>query len=162
MDNFITKIRIETNMKIRRVVTGHNKEGKSIVKWDTEIEGTLGRNGFFNFPMWATKELPAKFDDEDPNTWELGTSMANGSVFRIVRYKPGVVGRWHKTDSIDYAVVLSGELVMQLEEEEVLLKPGNVVIQRGTLHNWVNRGPEDVVIAFILIATEGGKSTGWE
>ena len=85
----------------------------------------------------------------------------NGSVFRIVKYEPGVAERWHKTDSIDYAIILSGELHMQLDEGEVHLKPGDVVIQRGTMHNWVNRGPEPVVIAFILIATEGGESTGW-
>jgi mannose-6-phosphate isomerase-like protein (cupin superfamily) len=50
---------------------------------------------------------------------------------------------------------------MQLDEGEVHLKPGDIVIQRGTIHNWVNRGPEPVVIAYILIATEGGGSTGW-
>ena len=70
--------------------------------------------------------------------------------------------RWHQTDSIDYAVVLSGEISMQLDEEEVQLKAGNVLIQRGTQHNWINRGTEPCIIAFILIATEGGEATGWE
>jgi len=50
---------------------------------------------------------------------------------------------------------------MQLDEGEVHLKAGDVVIQRGTIHNWVNRGIEPCVMAFILIATEGGASTGW-
>jgi quercetin dioxygenase-like cupin family protein len=50
---------------------------------------------------------------------------------------------------------------MELEEGVVHLKPGDVVIQRGTIHNWVNRGKEACVMAFILVATEGGKSTGW-
>ena len=149
-------------MKVRRVVTGHDDEGRSIVKMEDEVEGIPGRPGFANYPMWATKELPARLINEDPNAWEIGTSIGNGSVFRIVRYEPGVAERWHRTDSVDYAVVLSGELHMQLDEDEVRLKPGDVVIQRGTMHNWVNRGPEPVVIAFILIATEGGESTGWE
>lgn len=148
-------------MRVRRVVTAHNDEGRSVVKWEDEVEGIPGRAGFTYFPMWATKELPARLTDEDPNTWEIGTNIANGSVFRIVKYEPGVAERWHRTDSVDYAVVLSGELHMQLDEGEVLLKPGDVVIQRGTMHNWVNRGPEPVVIAFILIATEGAESTGW-
>jgi quercetin dioxygenase-like cupin family protein len=52
-------------------------------------------------------------------------------------------------------------LLMQLDEGEIHLKAGDIVIQRGTIHNWVNRGTEPCVIAFILIATEGGASTGW-
>ena len=50
---------------------------------------------------------------------------------------------------------------MQLDKEEVHLKAGDVIIQRSTNHNWVNRGKEACIIAFVLIATEGGKSTGW-
>jgi hypothetical protein len=48
-----------------------------------------------------------------------------------------------------------------MDEGEVLLKAGDIIVQRGTMHNWVNRGPDRCVIAFILIATEGGQSTGW-
>lgn len=147
--------------KIRRVVTGHNKEGKSIVKWNSEIEITPGRPGFSQAPMWATKELPAKMTEEDPGQWKIGTSIAGGSVFRVARYEPGVEKRWHRTDSLDYGIVLSGEIVMQMDEGEVLLKAGDMIVQRGTMHNWVNRGPEPCFIAFILIATEGGQSTGW-
>ena len=148
-------------MKIRRVVTGHSKEGKSIVQWDSEALAIEGRPGFSHVPLWATKELPPKLTDEDPATWQIGTTIAGGSVFRIIQYEPGVAKRWHRTDSIDYAVVLSGEIEMQLDEEAVYLKAGDVVIQRGTIHNWVNRGTEPCIIAFVLIATEGGQSTGW-
>jgi quercetin dioxygenase-like cupin family protein len=88
--------------------------------------------------------------------------LANGSILRIVRFKPGVAERWHKTDTIDYGIVLSGELWMQLDKEEVHLKAGDVVIQRQTVHNWENRGTAPCVMAFVLITTEGGKSTGWE
>jgi quercetin dioxygenase-like cupin family protein len=148
-------------MKIRRVVTGHNREGKSIIQGDTELEGLPGRPGFSQLPMWATKELPARFTDEDPNTWKFGTTIAGGSVFRVNQYAPGVAERWHRTDSIDYAVVLSGEIDMQMDEGEIHLKAGDVIVQRGTMHNWVNRGTEPCLIAFVLIATEGGQSTGW-
>ena len=148
-------------VKIRRVVTGHNNEGKGMVQWDSEIEAISGRPGFSHVPLWATKQLPAKLTDADPSTWEIGTTISGGSVFRIARYEPGVAKRNHQTDSIDYAVVLSGEIDMELDEEEVHLKAGDVMIQRGTMHNWVNRGKEPCIIAFILIATEGGQSTGW-
>ena len=148
-------------VKVRRVVTGHNKEGKSLVKSDSAVEAIPGRPGFSFFPLWATRNLPAELTEEDPNTWEIGTSLAGGSVFRLGRYEPGVSARWHRTDSIDYAIVVSGEMWMQLDKEEVHLKAGDVVIQRGTIHNWVNRGPEPCVMLFVLIATKGGQSTGW-
>ena len=148
-------------MKTRRVVTGVNKDGRSTVKWDSELEGKPGRDRFQKVDLWATDTLPARFTEEDPTAWNLGTNLANGSVFRFCRYEPGVAERWHRTDTIDYGIVISGEMCMQLDEGEVHLKAGDVVIQRGTIHNWVNRGTERCVMAFILIATEGGGSTGW-
>jgi len=148
-------------MAFRRVVTGVNKNGKSCIKWDSNIEPAAGRPGFGNIEMWATRKLPAEMTEEDPRNWNMGTAMAGGSVFRLARYEPGVAVRWHRTDSVDYAICLSGEMVMEMEDGEVTLKPGDVVIQRGTLHNWNNRSKEPCVMAFILIATEGGASTGW-
>ncbi len=148
-------------MKVRRVVTGHNKDGKSVVKWDSEMDSQAGRPGFERVELWATESLPARLTEEDPVEWDLGTSLANGSVFRFARFQPGVTERWHRTDTIDYGIVVSGELWMQLDEGEVHLRAGDVVIQRGTIHNWSNRGKEPCVMAFILIATEGGETTGW-
>jgi quercetin dioxygenase-like cupin family protein len=148
-------------MKIRRVVTANDNDGKSCIKWDNEIEAISGRPGFSRYPMWATKKLPAEQTGEDPIKWEIGTTIAGGSVFRLGRYEPGVAERWHRTDSIDYAIVVSGEMWMQLDKEEVHLKAGDVVIQRGTIHNWANRGKEPCLMLFVLIATEGGKATGW-
>lgn len=148
-------------MKVRRVVTGKDKKGKNIVKWDSEIDSKPIRTGAERVDMWASKSLPAKLTEDDPANWDLGTSLGNGSVFRIVRYEPGVSERWHVTDTIDYGIVLSGELWMQLEEGEVHLRAGDVVVQRSTNHNWVNRGDQVCVMAFVLIAIEGGKTSGW-
>jgi quercetin dioxygenase-like cupin family protein len=148
-------------MEIHRLVTDNDNEGKSFVKWDSKIKGIPGRPGFSSFQMWATNKLPAELTEEDPNKWVIGTTIAGGSVFRLIRFEPGVAERWHKTESIDYAIVVSGEMWMQLEKEEVYLKAGDVVIQRGTMHNWVNRGKEPCIMLFVLIAVEGGKSTGW-
>ena len=67
----------------------------------------------------------------------------------------------HRTDSVDYAVVISGEIDMELDDSVVHLKAGNVLVQRGTIHNWVNRSKEPCVIAFVLIDAKpveaGGK-----
>jgi mannose-6-phosphate isomerase-like protein (cupin superfamily) len=69
--------------------------------------------------------------------------------------------RNHRTDSIDYIVVLSGEIEMELDDTVVQLKAGDVMVQRGTIHNWVNRGTQPCVLAVILIAAKpveaGGK-----
>ena len=159
--NYLFGFREGFRMKIRRVVTGHTKEGRSIVQSVKELEALRGRPGFSQIQVWATKELPPKLSEEDPSTWQIGTTIAGGSVFRIIQYEPGVAPRNHRTDSIDYAVVLSGEIDMELDEGEVHLKAGDVLVQRATIHNWVNRGKEPCVIAFVLIATEGGQATGW-
>ena len=148
-------------MAFRRVVTGFNKDGKSCIKWDAQIEPKNLRPGFDNVPMWATKKLPVETVEDDPNTWELGTSLAGGSVFRFGVYHPGNVARWHATDSVDYAICISGQMRMELEEGAVVLNPGDTVIQRGTNHNWIVQGNQPCVMAYVLIATEGAKTTGW-
>ena len=85
---------------------------------------------------------------------------ANSTVFRVVQYAPGVAPREHRTQTIDYAVVISGEIDMELDHGEVRLRQGDVLVQRGTIHNWVNRGTEPCVIAFILIAAESVEAGG--
>ena len=82
---------------------------------------------------------------------QVGTTLNNGTVFRVVEFAPGVAPRVHRTDSIDYAVVMSGEIDMEMDESVVHLKAGDVLVQRGTIHNWVNRSSEPCVIAFVLI-----------
>ena len=77
--------------------------------------------------------------------------MSNGTVFRVVEFGPGVAPRNHRTDSIDYAVVLSGEIDMELDDSVVHLNAGDVLVQRGTIHIWVNRSTKPCAIAFVLI-----------
>jgi quercetin dioxygenase-like cupin family protein len=70
----------------------------------------------------------------------------------VIEFAPGVTPRNHRTDSIDYAVVLSGEIDMTLDDQVVTLRAGDVLVQRGTIHNWINRSTAPCVIAFVLIA----------
>ena len=149
-------------MKVRRVVTDNDNEGKSFVKWDSEIEAITRRPGFSSLEMWATKKLPAEVTEEDPAKWEMVTAIGGGSVYRLGLFEPGVEERWHRTDSVDYAIVLSGEMWMQMDKEEVYLKAGDVVIQRGTIHSWANHGKEPCLMLWVLVSTEGGKSSGWQ
>jgi quercetin dioxygenase-like cupin family protein len=147
--------------KIRRVVTANDAEGKSYVRWDSDVEPIQGRPGFSYFQMWATKQLPPVLSEEDPNTWNIGTSIGNGSVYRLCLFQPGVIPRWHKTDSVDYAIIVSGTIVMQTDKDNVRLNAGDVVVQQSTMHNWLNDGTEPCLILFVLISTANGESTGW-
>jgi len=148
---------------IRRVVTGHDAAGKAVVKIDdVGLNQSSGRANLTAQVIWTTDDLPVAFrdDGEDTGARKIATTVKNGSVFRLVEFCPGVEGRNHRTDSIDYAVVVSGEIDMEMDDELVHLKAGDVLVQRGTIHNWVNNGTRPCVIAFILISSEGDSATG--
>ena len=152
------------SLKIRRVVTGHDDQGRSKVLIDETVGNVISsRPGAQSSVIWSSTGFPVSNDgDHDPSHNDIATTIDNGTVFRIVYYGPGVAPRNHRTDSIDYAVVISGEIDMELDIGTVHLKAGDVVVQRGTIHNWVNKGKEPCVIAFSLIAakpvTAGGKA----
>jgi len=151
-------------LHIRRVVTGHDDQGRAIVCVDEICRNVISRRPRHqSCVIWSTGTLPAdNSDDADGAARELGTTQPNGTVFRIVEYQPGVAARVHRTESIDYAVVLSGEIDMQLDGSEVHLRAGNVLVQRGTIHNWVNRGTQPCVIAFVLVAAQPVERDGKE
>ena len=150
-------------LNLRRVVTGHDKNGKAVVTIDETVKNVVsGRPGALAGSVWTTEGFPISNDGSaDESARKTGTTLANGTVFRVVEFSPGVQRRMHRTDSIDYAVVMAGEIDMELDASTVHLKAGDVLVQRGTIHNWVNRGTQPCTIAFILIdakpVTAGGK-----
>jgi quercetin dioxygenase-like cupin family protein len=142
------------SLRLRRVVTGHDERGKAHVVSDGVMTNILRRRpGYESTVVWSTESLPA----DNSGSWDgvghdVGNTVPHGAVLRVVRYEPGVAPRTHRTDSIDYAIIVSGEIDMQLDDnEEVHVGAGDVVIQRGTIHNWINRGTEPCVIAFVLL-----------
>jgi mannose-6-phosphate isomerase-like protein (cupin superfamily) len=143
-------------MKIRRVVTGHDIHGRATVLIDEPCANAISRRpNHQSCVVWSTGSFPAdNSGDEDGGARKVDSTDPGGSVFRIVEYRPGVAPRNHRTESIDYAVVISGEIDMDLDGTEVHLKQGDVLVQRGTVHNWVNRGSVPCVIAFVLIAAK--------
>ena len=150
-------------LQVRRVVTGHDATGRAVIKIDEVAQNSVSsRPGATSCVVWTTEGFPVNNDGEqDEGLRKTGTTLDNGTVFRILHLAPGVSPRNHRTDSIDYAVVMSGEVDMELDDTTVHLRAGDVLVQRGTIHNWVNRGAEPCVIAFVLIAaksvTAGGK-----
>jgi mannose-6-phosphate isomerase-like protein (cupin superfamily) len=168
----------------RRVVTGHNAQGKSIFVMDGPAPAvhSRGTGATSSTEFWVTSATPAdNAGNADPTMTEERRlpPPKNGTIFRVVEYPPdsqrvavlrapdashdakseGYVRDlknarhpgFHKTDSIDYAIVLSGEIYALMDEGEVLLKAGDVLIQRGTNHAWSNRTEQPCCIAFVLI-----------
>ena len=156
------------SLKLRRVVTGHNKDGRAVVKIDEMVKNVQSRRPHMSSAVvWSTDSIPVNNDgDEDQSSLPKGTTIENGTVFRVVRYEPGVVPRRHRTDSVDYAVVIQGEIDMELDGETVTLKQGDVLVQRGTVHNWVNRSNDVAIVAFVLVSakpvTVGGRTLNAE
>jgi quercetin dioxygenase-like cupin family protein len=150
-------------LNVRRVVTGHDRNGKAVVRIDDiGANRAAGRVNQMRQNIWTTNDLPVTFseDGEDKGAREIGTTIRGGSVFRVVEFGPGVAPRNHRTDSIDYAVVMSGEIDMEMDGAVVHLKAGDVLVQRGTIHNWVNNGRAPCVIAFVLVASTGNTAVG--
>jgi quercetin dioxygenase-like cupin family protein len=152
------------SLKIRRVVTGHDNQGRAKVLIDENVTNVVSsRPGANSTVIWSSVGFPVDNDgDLDPSHKNIHTTIENGTVFRVVSFGPGVSPRNHRTDSIDYAVVISGEIDMELDVGVAHLNAGDVLVQRGTIHNWVNKGKEPCVIAFTLVAAKsvsaGGKT----
>ena len=143
-------------LKIRRVVTGHDAAGRAVVSIDETCGNLMSRRPQHqSCVVWSTGAVPAdNAEAADGAARHVGTADPGGTVFRVVEYGPGVAPRRHRTDSLDYAVVLSGEIDMELNGAVVHLKAGDVLVQRGTIHNWNNRGAAPCVIAFVLVAAK--------
>jgi mannose-6-phosphate isomerase-like protein (cupin superfamily) len=160
---------------VRRVVTGH-REGKAVVLFDSAAPNQKLRqaSGLVSTLLWLTDESPADVSGSaDRSLREIGVPPPpNGSIFRIVDFPPEGVSRsrdailkemgvsdhggarhaaMHRTRSIDYAIVLEGEIEMLLDDSEVHLAAGDVLVQQATNHAWVNRGKDPCRIAFVLI-----------
>ena len=166
-------------LPVRRVVTGHDRNGKAIVVIDGNAPNQKVRQtGIASALLWVTEETPADMSGSaDRAAREMGVPPPpNGSVLRVVDFPPESAGgakadnaailremgvaagsapvrhaHMHRTKSIDYAIVLAGEIDMLLDDSEVHLKAGDILVQQGTNHAWVNRTNGVCRIAFVLI-----------
>lgn len=174
--------------QVRRIVTGHDAKGRSIVTEDRmapSVHTNPKRVGYVLTQLWATDETPAHVGNEaDPTSRPLKLEPpANGSVVRIITFGPegdwidqlstddtkqawGALGTatastnrsgkarhpfMHRTQSVDYALVLDGEITLVLDEDEVLMKAGDFLVERGTNHAWANRSGKPCRMLFVLI-----------
>ena len=145
---------------IRRVVTGHDVKNVAKVIMDgaaTNHKG--GASGAQSTLIWITEGAPAEMpvgeEVEDLGARIIGTPPpANGTRFCVITFPPGNPGRMHRTETIDYAIVLAGEITMVMDDMDVELKAGDVLVQCGTNHAWSNRSKSPCIVAFVLIDGE--------
>ena len=149
-------------LRVRRVITGHDDRGKAVVKIDEVARHLVtGRPGATACNIWTTEGFPVDNDGaEDAGQRKAGTTLPRGTIFRMIEFAPGVAARNHRTDSIDYITVISGEIDMELDDSTVHLKAGDVMVQRGTIHNWINRGTAPCVLTVVLIDAKSVEAGG--
>lgn len=125
-------------LPLRRVVTGHDRDGNSIIALDDQPEAEPGGkvDPRVLMEVWATVATAS-------------AEEASTSEFRVVDMPAGSRREMHRTDTVDYGIVLAGEVHLLLEQEETLLRTGDVVVQRGTSHAWQNRSGSVARIVFI-------------
>jgi quercetin dioxygenase-like cupin family protein len=140
----------------RRVVTGHDASGNSVFLLDgpPPVVRTAPDGAYF-FELWNTDSVPAPIAANEPEPTERDLTVPpapGGTKIRINEFPPGVVSPTHRTETVDYGIVLEGEVVLVLDHEAAtVLKAGDVVVQRGTDHRWENRTERVARMAFILV-----------
>jgi quercetin dioxygenase-like cupin family protein len=142
---------------IRRVVTGHDAKQTAKVLIDgVAANRRTSKSGGTSTLIWCTDRTPADIrvgeNIEDMGARVLGTPPPpNGTRFTVNDIPPGRIGPLHRTETIDYVIVLAGELEMRMDDSTIKLKAGDVLVQRGTNHAWINPGAEPARVAFVLI-----------
>ncbi len=145
---------------IRRVVTGHGPGDVAEVLIDGPATNAKHPSpGTVSTLIWCTDRSPASIvagrGIEDMGARILGTAPpVNGTRFAVIDFPPDNKPHMHRTETIDYVLVLSGEIEMEMDASSVKLKAGDVMVQRGTNHAWVNRSSAPARVAFVLIDAE--------
>ena len=165
---------------IRRVVTTLDANDRSTTLFDSNVPLLVGKSGNGSANLWVTNSSPAGFSQQDAGKLSTGIAPPDdGTVLRVVEFPPvddaklaamdsklmmniagsDAPGRGapvtnpleHRTRTVDYAIVMSGEIDMMLDDKTVHLKPGDVVVQQATNHAWINRGKEPCRVIFVLM-----------
>ena len=143
---------------IRRVITGHDADNVAKVLWEDHASNVKGgaNRGAASTLIWCSDRMPTDISIgekiEDMGARILGTAPPpNGTRFCVIDFPAGAPGRMHRTETIDYVLVLAGEIEMDMDQSSVKLKAGDILIQRGTNHSWVNRSDKPARVAFVLI-----------
>ena len=144
----------------RRIVTGHDDAGRSVVLSDapTPTSAPL-ENGAVFHEIWATSDTPAAIpaaESAEPTARPLQVPPdPSGTIVHVIDMPPGAVAPMHRTRTIDYGVVLEGEVDLELDDGSVIsMSRGDIVVQRGTAHAWYNRSSSAVRLFFVNVDGE--------
>lgn len=178
----------EADKVFRRVVTGHDQEGRAVILSDappTRVQQIGGTGGPTFFEVWNTREIPVVIDRQSGEPVESGLVLAppkGGTRIRVIDFPPegdairGLTATeaaekfsemggaeaarsgtgtphplMHRTQTLDYGIVVEGELTLVLDRGETTVRAGDIIIQRGTNHAWANRSDKNCRVAFVLI-----------
>ena len=141
--------------KIRRIVTSNDARGKAVVGIDQVVEakpGIMDKN-VSNAFIWQSNSMPCEVAGPDPASGKIAlTPGPGGSIFRVLELPPGCPAHMHKTETLDYVIMLEGECDMVLDDgAEVHMNQGDVMVQRATYHGWANRSSKPCKIVFVLM-----------
>ena len=171
---------------MRRIVTGHNEDGRSIITIDGPPARSIGEDVGGLFELWNTdgNKIDTKDNLDRADQDIILSPPTGGTKFRYFQINPTPEGipmeimqeiaanafekigaghhrvdtskhpAMHKTETIDYIILLKGDVTLILDEDEVTLKPHDVVVQRGTNHAWVNNGDEPALLIAVLIDSD--------
>ena len=160
------------SLEVRRIVTGHDGAGKAVVATDDRLTASTrpGRAGIARCEVWSTDRMPVDNSEAAAAAQRQGfvvrhnyVGSGQGTVVRVVEFAPGSPKFMHRTETLDYAILLSGECDLELDDGVMVhMKQGDIAVQRGTMHAWVNNSTQPCVFAFVLIdanpAEAGGQS----
>jgi quercetin dioxygenase-like cupin family protein len=144
------------------VVTGHRADGRAVVLIDDLAPRAPHAESYTGTEIWQTAVLPVDNTDDRDGLTGIGT-IPQGCTLRYGDFEPGFRSSMHTTPTIDYAIVIEGVMEMELDDGTVVtLNVGDVVVQRGTNHRWMNNSDRPVRMAFAMIAAtdRGTAETG--
>ena len=145
--------------KVRRIVTGHDKANKAKViidSWADNVKSSAPASA--SIALWASDTMPIEMpigeadQVEDEGGRKLPTQPPpNGTRFIVMEFDPGAQGQMHRTETIDYISCLEGEIEMDMDDSTVTLRAGDVMVQRGTNHAWINRSKARARLSIVLV-----------
>ena len=148
-----------TQCRVRRIVTGHDDNGLAVFRSiDSLVPEKIPSGDAAFATIWSTGEVPVDLNDEtDGGLRDVGLTLAGGSVIRVVDILPGGESPMHRTNSLDYGIVLFGEIELELDGGVVeICRQGDIIVQRGTIHLWRNSSLTDCCrIVFVLTESVG-------
>ena len=156
-------------VQIRRIVTGHNDKGEAIILEDSVCPNRFAMGGnseFVDTEIWHLDETSNDNAKEysDPATAFGFTPPRNGNICRFLEIPPDstlgtddgeeVKPLFHRTASVDYAVVISGEIIAVMDGDQTVMKAGDIMVQRGTIHAWSNKTDKPCLMLFVLCGAD--------